>query len=258
MKRPVTGGAVTKSVKDALLAAAQVSASDSATEAVVATGSGTVSTQQVVKDLPGERIPKWVQEASVATPKAMESGAWVASGLRDRGLEAAQPARSSGAEGLVQIQGAQQGSGGAMGVDGVVAGAAAEGAGSGFAEDVKYWVGQDLQKAELSLDGIGTSPVEISISLQGNEAHVAFRSDEMQTREALSNAGVQLQEALNRQGMSLAGVTVGGSQTGDSQGRSGQEKDTPWRRGRVEGAVEGVAATPIKPLPAGRSIDLFV
>jgi flagellar hook-length control protein FliK len=258
MKRPVTGGAGTKSGKDALLAVAQASVSDVAAEGVVAQGSGAVSAQPPVKDLPVERIQKWVQEASAAVPRVTESGAWVASGLRDKGLEAVQSARSSGAESLVQIQGAQQGSGGAMGVDGVVAGGAAEAAGSGFAEEVKYWVGQDLQKAELSLDGIGTSPVEISISLQGNEAHVAFRSDEVQTREALSNAGAQLQEALNRQGMSLAGVTVGGSQTGDSRGRSGQEKDTPWRRARVEGAVEGVAATPAKPLPAGRSIDLFV
>ena len=54
-----------------------------------------------------------------------------------------------------------------------------------IAEQVTYWISQDVQSAELTLDGMGASPVEVSISMQGNEAHITFRSDDAATREVL-------------------------------------------------------------------------
>ena len=69
--------------------------------------------------------------------------------------------------------------------------------------------------AEMKLEGLGDSPVEVSISMNGNQAHVAFRTDEVQARDALENAGVQLKEMLQRDGVVLSGMsfditTVGG------------------------------------------------
>lgn len=126
------------------------------------------------------------------------------------------------------------------------------------AEQVKYWISNDVQNAEMKLDGFGDSPVEVSISMQGNEAQVAFRTDEARAREALENAGTHLKEMLQSEGLVLSGVSVG---TADTGGAGAQER-------RGHGVVRQIATltTPLKgeslqPLAArasGRTLDLFV
>lgn len=212
---------------------------------------------QVKEALP-DRIHKLVQELSAAGAKAADATQVFSGTSRERTQEPYATSRSASQDAMVQVGGAQQGAGGAMGVDGVVAGAAAESMAGAFSEDVKYWVGQDLQKAEITLDGLGKDPVEVSISLQGNEAQVMFRTDEAQTRDALSNASAQLQEALGRQGLSLSGMSVGTSDSGGAQQQGEGDKASKWRSGRVE----VVSDEPVTRVPtaqgAGRRIDLFV
>lgn len=77
-----------------------------------------------------------------------------------------------------------------------------------------YWMSSDLKNAEMKLDGFGESPVEVSISVHGNQTHVAFRTDETQTRIALEDAGATLKEMLNKEGLDLTGVSVGTSGSG--------------------------------------------
>jgi len=84
------------------------------------------------------------------------------------------------------------------------------------AEKVAYWISNDVQNAEMKLDGIGTEPVEVSIRMQGNEAHIAFRTDEVLARSALESASVHLKDLLQREGLVLSGVSVGTSGAGDS------------------------------------------
>ncbi|WP_241464042.1 flagellar hook-length control protein FliK [Rhodoferax saidenbachensis] len=140
-------------------------------------------------------------------------------------------------------------------------GVSAEGATSatmGVAEQVTYWISQDVQKAEMMLDGVGETPVEVSIRMSGNEAHVAFRTDESQTRDVLQNATAELKEMLGREGLMLAGVSVGASGTGDSGGQ-----DRKSRQGAKQALVE-VAQTPSVTSrgpgvgSSGRAVDLFV
>jgi flagellar hook-length control protein FliK len=126
------------------------------------------------------------------------------------------------------------------------------------AEQIKYWISNDVQNAEMKLDGIGDNPVEVSISMQGNEAHVAFRTDELQAREVLENASIHLKELLQREGLVLSGVSVGTAGAGDS---GTQERKS--RQGAKSAVV--VAAQPIRAdiAPAsgrvsGRALDLFV
>jgi flagellar hook-length control protein FliK len=128
------------------------------------------------------------------------------------------------------------------------------------AEQIKYWISNDVQNAEMKLDGIGDNPVEVSISMQGNEAHVAFRTDELQAREVLENASIHLKELLQREGLVLSGVSIGtaGAGAGDS---GAQERKS--RQGAKSAAV--VAAQPIRADIAsasgrvsGRALDLFV
>jgi flagellar hook-length control protein FliK len=126
------------------------------------------------------------------------------------------------------------------------------------AEKVAYWISNDVQNAELKLDGVGLDPVEVSIRMHGNEAHVAFRTDELQARAALENASTHLKELLQREGLVLTGVSVGTAGAGDSGDREGKPRqgnrqtnisvisELPARSGSVTGRSTG-----------GR-LDLFV
>ena len=84
-----------------------------------------------------------------------------------------------------------------------------------------YWMSGDMKNAEMKLDGFGESPVEVSISVHGNQTHVAFRTDEIQTRLALEDAGATLKDMLSKEGLDLMGVSVGTSGSGGdgAQGR---------------------------------------
>lgn len=145
-----------------------------------------------------------------------------------------------------------------MGMDGVVAAQSAAPLEAYVAEQVSYWIAQDVQSAELTLDGMGASPVEVSISMQGNEAQVAFRTDELHARAAIENASEQLKASLQRQGVMLTGMSVGTSHGGDASGQG--------RRQRQEGrqaVVTGLAPAPSEaalrqPMAQGRAVDLFV
>ena len=127
------------------------------------------------------------------------------------------------------------------------------------AEQVKYWISNDVQNAEMKLDGLGDKPVEVSISMQGNEAHVSFRTDEAKARDALENAGTQLRDMLQREGLVLSGVSVGTSGTKDSAA----DQERKPRQG-----VKTASIAAIEPLAthisshnsrvAGRAVDLFV
>jgi flagellar hook-length control protein FliK len=100
--------------------------------------------------------------------------------------------------------------------------------------------------------------VEVRISLQGNEAHVAFHTDELGTQSLLQGAGADLKESLQREGVVLLGVSVGTSGSQDGQG--GERK--PRQNVKI-GQVVAAQSSPIQ--AAGRttsgvpgSVDLFV
>lgn len=141
-------------------------------------------------------------------------------------------------------------------------GSAAMDAGMGVdafvAEKVSYWISNDVQNAEMKLDGLGDHPVEVSIRMHGNEAHVAFRTDEAMARDVLETASQSLKDMLQKEGVVLSGVSVGTSGSGDS----GSQGRNPRQGGRQAGIfVE-------KPLGsdarlggvrnAGQALDLFV
>jgi flagellar hook-length control protein FliK len=127
------------------------------------------------------------------------------------------------------------------------------------AEQVTYWVTQNVQNAELKLDGLGASPVEVSIHVQGNEAQITFRSDEAATRGVLESAGAHLKDMLQREGMVLTGVSVGTSGSGNAGGNG--ERRAP--AGARQAAIAPLQAATVEAgrrmaAPTGRSVDLFV
>ena len=148
----------------------------------------------------------------------------------------------------------------------VNAAATASGTDNQVAEQVKYWISHDIQNAELKLDGLGKDPVQVSISMSGNEANIVFRTDESQARGVLESASAHLRDMLSREGVVLTGVSVGtsGSQQGDSSSNSGRPRTgvrqalvTPAGVSGVSGGTAG-AGHSRSVGNSGRALDLFV
>ncbi|MBC7683470.1 MAG: flagellar hook-length control protein FliK [Ferruginibacter sp.] len=126
------------------------------------------------------------------------------------------------------------------------------------ADQVSYWISQGIQNAELTFNGADAQPVQVSISLSGNEAHVEFRTDQLETRDLLAGAASHLKDLLQSQGMVLSGVSVGSSGSGGSNAR---ERRAP-SEGRQNAAKSGGEVTAVRSAApkgtSGRAVDLFV
>lgn len=128
-------------------------------------------------------------------------------------------------------------------------------------EQLRYWVSQGMRSAELTVQG-DADPVQVSISMQGNEAHVAFRSEHAATRDMLAGTVDQLRDLLQAQGMVLSGVSVGAHDAGN--GRGGQPagpearvRPAAARAAAVEAALPAVSAAAAARTAAG-GLDLYV
>jgi flagellar hook-length control protein FliK len=126
------------------------------------------------------------------------------------------------------------------------------------AQQVNYWIGRDVQSAELRLDGLGHSPVEVSISMQGREAHVEFRAEQIEARQLIEQAMPQLKALLQSEGLALAGVSIGSSAAEASFSQAKQPKQ-PLRQGAARVAELGLMDAVGRTRPGtGRALDLFV
>ncbi len=117
------------------------------------------------------------------------------------------------------------------------------------AEQVNYWISQNVQNAELKLDGFDGLPVDVSITLQGNEARVDFRTDQEGIREILQNTESHLKDMLAKEGLFLSGVSVG---TSNQEGRGASDRKESENKRRAEIAV----AAPVSSGSLRRSIDI--
>jgi flagellar hook-length control protein FliK len=127
-----------------------------------------------------------------------------------------------------------------------------------IAETVSYWAAQGVQNAELTLDGFGSDPVAVSISLNGDQAQVDFRTDQADVRQALEAATADLRDLLLGEGLQLAGVSVGSSGGRAAQGNP--QQSSPGTRQVVLPQEPNAAATGVRHSnpSVGRSLDLFV
>jgi flagellar hook-length control protein FliK len=116
-----------------------------------------------------------------------------------------------------------------------------------LADQISWWLGQKTQGAELTVQGPAGASVSVSVQVQGNEAHVAFRSDQAQARQLIGDSLAQLEHLLGGSGLVLGQVSVGAGSTG-SRGRF-----APDGGGQVRelGAVPANAAS--VPEPAARA-----
>lgn len=128
----------------------------------------------------------------------------------------------------------------------------------GVAEQVKYWIANDIQSAELKLDGLGGDAVQVNISMSGNEAQVVFRSDQAHTRELLGGAVAQLDQMLRDQGLSLSAAWVGGSGPQGGQA-SPQQRAAPAQQDlTADGASSPRPMGSVRVVATDRVVDFFV
>ncbi|MES2878839.1 MAG: flagellar hook-length control protein FliK [Pseudomonadota bacterium] len=127
------------------------------------------------------------------------------------------------------------------------------------ADTVNYWVTQGVQNAQLKLDGFGSDPVEVSISLKGDEAHIDFRTDQPEVRQILESAQEHLKDLLSNEGLVLSGVSVSASGQ-EGAGAQEQQRSRPSMRQTTIVTPEAVpAVTRQRANPAvGKALDLFV
>lgn len=134
-------------------------------------------------------------------------------------------------------------------------------------EPVRFWVGGDqAQRADMTVDDVGGGSVDVTIRLQGKEAHVVFRADESVARDALQSGSGQLKDLLGQGGLTLSGMSVGTSAGDGASSREGAKDGKPTgapgkvTRVAVDAATTQRDATGMVagPRSAGRGVDLYV
>ncbi|OIQ67149.1 flagellar hook-length control protein [mine drainage metagenome] len=129
---------------------------------------------------------------------------------------------------------------------------------SQVAETVTHWVTHGVQNAELTLDGLGSEPVQVRISLHGDQAQIDFRSNQADVRLALEGAGAQLKSMLSSEGLQLAGMSVGTSGKG-SQQHEQRQPQTGIRQTTVLSVDALAGTTPrVGNRSVGQALDLYV
>lgn len=126
------------------------------------------------------------------------------------------------------------------------------------AEKVNYWISQDVQRAELKLDGVGHEPIEVSISMQGKEAMVEFRTDQPETRQVLEGSVAHLKDLLKGEGLVLSGVSVGSSGQNGADAQERKDRQAYRQAEVVAAEVKRMESVDRPSRTTGRSIDLFV
>lgn len=129
---------------------------------------------------------------------------------------------------------------------------------------VSWWLSQNVQGADFQIDMPGGTPVSVSVQIRGNEAQVAFQSDQPEIRQVLAQALPQLKDAFGHEGLLLAGASVGGNADGRGADRSGARQPSPPQGPAVRGTglrEPGAAIAAVRAVSvgaSGRSLDLYV
>ncbi len=126
------------------------------------------------------------------------------------------------------------------------------------AHQVNYWLGSDVQSAELKMDGLGQSPVEVSITMQGQEARVAFRAEQVETRQIIEGTMSHLKDLLKSEGLVLAGVSIGSAGADGASSQDRKPKPQVRRVGSVLPDLRLGQANARVSSSTGGALDLFV
>ena len=220
---------------------------------------GTAELQQVQT---AAQQPVAVAASDITSALAATGDAWFRQHERTQAASIAIGSPGSSALGLEAAMGAGVGGAGAGPMVYEVSAPQATVADTRVAETVSYWASQGgIQNAELTLDGFGKDPVEVSISLNNDQAQIGFRTDQAEVRQALEGAASQLKDMLSGEGLQLVGVSVGSSGRDSAGGDDPRQRSQQARRSALAAAASvPLSASVNRSLarPVGRSLDLFV
>jgi hypothetical protein len=119
-----------------------------------------------------------------------------------------------------------------------------------------------LRHATLRVGEGGTEAIDVQLSISGQEVRVDFRTDSAEARQGIQqSAEPALSELLERSGMQLGGVSVGGQglTSGSGQGSDADaQRRNPKRDARAVESTEPAAALTSRPRADGsRPLDVF-
>ena len=110
-------------------------------------------------------------------------------------------------------------------------------------DKVVWMVGRQETRAELVLNPPQLGRIEVSLTMNGDQATATFTSANASVREALENAMPRLREVLQGAGISL-GQTQVGAESFQQAAQQQQTGDNPGRgngRGNADGTPQGLA-----------------
>jgi flagellar hook-length control protein FliK len=126
---------------------------------------------------------------------------------------------------------------------------------------VSHWGTQHMRHASLRVGGEGSEAIDIQLSVKGQEVQVAFQTDSAEARASLrENAGQSLGDLLQRSGIQLGGVSVGGQ--GQAQGDGSQHPRAGGLSTEALGRTHAAAEPASRPVPTPRAdgsrpLDVF-
>lgn len=122
---------------------------------------------------------------------------------------------------------------------------------------ISYWLGKGVKQAQIQVEAGLDRPLEVAVSLDKGQAVLHFQTDSASARAAIeSGAAEALRDALARDGIGLAGLSVGSQ---DRQNPSGEQPQGGRRAWGVAGAeASGPTETVSLTRPASnRVLDLY-
>ncbi|MBL8535627.1 MAG: flagellar hook-length control protein FliK [Betaproteobacteria bacterium] len=113
--------------------------------------------------------------------------------------------------------------------------------GDAFSDRVSLLVQSRQPSAELQVNPPNLGPVEIKVSMTGDQASLSFFSPHAPVREAIQAAMPRLTEALAESGLTLGNVFVGAQSQGGQESHQEQRSSGSARQDTVD-SVHGVRA----------------
>ena len=113
-----------------------------------------------------------------------------------------------------------------------------------FGEKIVWLARNDQQSAQININPPQLGPVQITVSLNGDQATLAFASPHAEVRQAIESAMPQLKEML-----STAGINLGQSNVGANMGQNNPE--TPFQSANGTRLANENAILPANDIAAG-------
>jgi len=124
-----------------------------------------------------------------------------------------------------------------------------------LSQQVVWMTGKDAEVAELRLNPPELGPVQVRITVSGDEASAVFVSPVSEVRTAISDSLDRLRESLAGAGISLGEASVSAE---SFQDRSSQGQEGDSRRGRASGGPDAAWAPAAVREPVRRGlVDLY-